>query len=207
MYEHIKPDLHLASISGGTDLISCFVLGNPNAPVWEGEIQCAGLGMAVEVWSDGGERLSTGKGELVCTRSFPSCPIGFWDDPDQEKFLDAYFRRFPGVWAHGDFAECTPHGGFIIHGRSDAVLNPGGVRIGTAEIYRLVEQVPEVKEAVCVGQDWQGDTRIILFVVMQPGHTLEESIRSRRSPRPSGAAHRPVTSLRRSSKSPTFPAR
>ena len=177
VYEHIKPNLHLASISGGTDLISCFVLGNPSAPVWEGEIQCAGLGMAVEVWSDTGERLSAGKGELVCTRPFPSCPIGFWDDPDQGKFLDAYFRRFPGVWAHGDFAECTPHGGFIIHGRSDAVLNPGGVRIGTAEIYRLVEQVPEVKEAVCVGQDWQGDTRIILFVVMQPGQSLDESIR------------------------------
>jgi len=176
VYRDVKPDVHLASISGGTDIISCFVLGNRMLPVWEGELQCRGLGMAVEVWNDAGQSVRGEKGELVCTRPFPSCPLGFWNDPDDERFNAAYFARFPGVWAHGDFAEITPHDGFIIHGRSDAVLNPGGVRIGTAEIYRQVEQFDSVRESICVGQDWNGDTRVVLFVVMQPGHQLDETL-------------------------------
>ncbi|MDH3643182.1 MAG: acetoacetate--CoA ligase, partial [Gammaproteobacteria bacterium] len=149
---------------------------NPMLPVWEGELQCKGLGMATDVWNDDGEPVRGEKGELVCTVPFPSCPIGFWNDPGDEKFKDAYFARFPGVWAHGDFAEITEHDGFIIHGRSDAVLNPGGVRIGTAEIYRQVEQIESVLESICVGQEWDGDTRVVLFVVMQPGHTLDEAL-------------------------------
>ncbi len=179
VYGKIKPDVHLASISGGTDLISCFVLGAPTLPVFEGEIQCAGLGMAVEVWDDAGQPLTSGKGELVCTVPFPSCPIGFWNDPDGSRFHHAYFARFPGVWAHGDFAEITPHGGFIIHGRSDAVLNPGGVRIGTAEIYTVIEQFEEVQEALCIGQQWQDDTRVVLFVTMRDGHVLDDALRER----------------------------
>ncbi len=179
VYESVKQDVHLASISGGTDLISCFVLGAPTLPVYAGEIQCAGLGMAVDVWDDDGRPVRGAKGELVCTRPFPSCPIGFWNDPDGSRLRDAYFSRFPGVWAHGDFAEITEHDGFIIHGRSDAVLNPGGVRIGTAEIYRQVEQLEAVKESICVGQDWQGDVRVVLFVVMQPGHRLDDALRER----------------------------
>jgi len=153
------------------------VLGAPTLPVWEGEIQCAGLGMDVDVWDDTGHPLRGGKGELVCKTAFPSCPVGFWNDPDGEKFHEAYFARFPGVWAHGDFAEITAHDGYIIHGRSDAVLNPGGVRIGTAEIYRQVEQIEEIQEAICVGQEWQDDVRVVLFVVMQPGATLDDKLR------------------------------
>ena len=144
VYRCFKPDLCLSSISGGTDIVSCFALGNPTAPVWRGELQCKGLGMAVEVWDDEGQRLAGGKGELVCSKPFPSMPLGFWKDEDGSRFRAAYFERFPGVWAHGDYAEQTPHGGLIIHGRSDAVLNPGGVRIGTAEIYRQVEKVEAV---------------------------------------------------------------
>ncbi|MCZ6617796.1 MAG: acetoacetate--CoA ligase, partial [Gammaproteobacteria bacterium] len=166
VYQRFKPDVHLASISGGTDLISCFVLGNPLSPVWAGELQCRGLGMAVDVWDDDGQAVRGQKGELVCTMAFPSCPIGFWNDANDEKFKQTYFERFPGVWAQGDFAEITANDGFVIHGRSDAVLNPGGVRIGTAEIYRQVEQLPEVVDAVCVGQEWHDDTRIVLFVVL-----------------------------------------
>ncbi|MFV2091075.1 MAG: acetoacetate--CoA ligase, partial [Pseudomonadales bacterium] len=191
VYRDIKPEVHLASISGGTDIVSCFVLGNPDEPVWEGEIQVAGLGMAVDVVNESGEPVREEKGELVCTRPFPSCPIGFWNDSSGEKFLDAYFRRFPGIWTHGDFAEITPHGGFIIHGRSDTVLNPGGVRIGTAEIYSQVEQIEAIQESICVGQDWDGDVRIVLFVVMQPGcefteevqATIRQNIRAHASPR------------------------
>ncbi len=191
VYEGIKADVHLASISGGTDIVSCFVLGNPNAPVYPGEMQVPGLGMAVDVFDADGKPVRGEKGELVCTRSFPSCPIGFWNDPDGVKFQAAYFERFPGVWTHGDFAEVTRHDGFIIHGRSDAVLNPGGVRIGTAEIYRQVETIEEVQEAICVGQTWNEDVRVILFVVMQPGesltedveHRIRESIRRNASPR------------------------
>ncbi|MGB5097970.1 MAG: acetoacetate--CoA ligase, partial [Porticoccaceae bacterium] len=169
VYRDFKEDLCLASISGGTDIVSCFVLGNPCLPVWEGEIQCRGLGMAVDIWSDAGTPVVGEKGELVCTRPFPSCPIGFWNDPEDRKFTEAYFSRWPGIWAQGDYGEITPHGGFVIHGRSDAVLNPGGVRIGTAEIYRQVEKIPAVLEAVCIGQEWEDDVRVVLFVVLRPG--------------------------------------
>ena len=179
VYRSVKPDVHLASISGGTDLISCFVLGAPTLPVYEGEIQCAGLGMAVDVFGEAGRPLRGAKGELVCTRAFPSCPIGFWNDPDGSRLHDAYFARFPGVWAHGDFAEVTEHGGYVIYGRSDAVLNPGGVRIGTAEIYPQVEQLEEIEESVCVGQEWEGDVRVVLFVVMRQGHVLDDALRVR----------------------------
>ena len=172
VYRHVKPDLHLVSMTGGTDLVSCFVLGNPNLPVYEGELQCRGLGMAVDVWDDSGTPVRGEKGELVCTLPFPSCPIGFWRDPDDSGFRAAYFEKYPGVWAQGDFAEITEHGGFIVHGRSDAVLNPGGVRIGTAEIYRQVERIDEVVDAVCVGQNWEGDTRVVLFVVLRPGVSM-----------------------------------
>ncbi len=179
VYREVKPNLHLASISGGTDIISCFVLGAPTLPVYEGEIQCAGLGMAVEVWGDAGRPLRRAKGELVCTRPFPSCPVGFWNDPDGSRLHAAYFDRYPGVWAHGDFAEITEHGGFIIHGRSDAVLNPGGVRIGTAEIYGVVEQLDGIAESICVGQSWDGDVRVVLFVVMRDGSVLDDAMRDR----------------------------
>ena len=179
VHSAIKRDLHLVSMTGGTDLISCFILGNPNEPVQAGELQCKGLGMAVDIYGDDGRSLPPGqgeKGELVCTRPFPSCPLGFWQDADGSRFHDAYFAKFPGVWAHGDFAEATANGGFIIHGRSDAVLNPGGVRIGTAEIYRQVERIDEVRDAVCVGQEWAGDTRIVLFVALQPGIALDADL-------------------------------
>jgi acetoacetyl-CoA synthetase len=179
VYQSVKRDVHLASISGGTDIVSCFVLGAPTLPVYAGEIQCPGLGMAVEVWDEQGRSVRGAKGELVCTRPFPACPIGFWNDPGGERLREAYFDRFPGVWAHGDFAEATEHGGFVIHGRSDAVLNPGGVRIGTAEIYRQVERLAEIKEAICVGQDWDGDVRVVLFVVLQPGAVLDDALRTR----------------------------
>jgi len=178
VYNDVKQDVHLASISGGTDIVSCFVLGNPNLPVWPGEIQAAGLGMAVEVRDDEGNAVVAEKGELVCTRPFPSCPIGFWNDPGDERFREAYFGRFPGIWTHGDFAEFTEHHGYIIHGRSDAVLNPGGVRIGTAEIYRQVERVDVISESICVGQDWEDDVRVILFVVMQPGCELSDAVKT-----------------------------
>jgi acetoacetyl-CoA synthetase len=176
VYDDIKPDCHLVSMSGGTDLISCFMLGNPNLPVYEGELQSPGLGMAVDIWDDGGNSITQEKGELVCTLPFPSCPIGFWNDDNGEKFHNAYFDRFENIWVHGDYAEKTVNGGYIIHGRSDAVLNPGGVRIGTAEIYRQVEQFDEVVDAVCVGQDWENDVRVILFVLLREGITLKETL-------------------------------
>jgi len=176
VYQDIKPDCHLVSMSGGTDLISCFMIGNPNLPVYEGELQSPGLGMAVEIWDEHGQPMSEGKGELVCTRAFPCSPVGFWNDPNDEKYRAAYFERFPDVWVHGDYAEHTEHGGYIIHGRSDAVLNPGGVRIGTAEIYRQVEQFDNIVDAVCVGQDWQGDVRVVLFVVMREGQSLTDEL-------------------------------
>ncbi len=181
VYEHIKPDMHLASIAGGTDIVSCFVLGHPMLPVWRGEVQAAGLGMAVNVFDASGHGLKQGggKGELVCTAPFPSMPIGFWNDPDGQKYFDAYFARFDNVWHHGDFAEWTEHGGMIIHGRSDATLNPGGVRIGTAEIYRQVEQLEEVNEAIVIGQDWDNDVRIILFVTMANGMQLNDELQQR----------------------------
>ncbi|RMF02049.1 MAG: acetoacetate--CoA ligase, partial [Alphaproteobacteria bacterium] len=179
VYEAIKPDIHLASISGGTDIVSTFVLGHPLKPVWRGEIQSPGLGMAVDVFDEAGNPLERGKGELVCTQPFPCMPVGFWNDPDGRKYHDAYFSRFPGVWHHGDFAEWTEHGGMIIHGRSDATLNPGGVRIGTAEIYRQVEQLPEIREAIVVGQDWDNDVRVVLFVVLADGAVLDEALQAR----------------------------
>jgi acetoacetyl-CoA synthetase len=179
VYEAIKPDLHLASISGGTDICGCFVLGIPGKPVWRGEIQGPALGLAVDVVDEDGKPLAKGKGELVCTNPFPSMPAGFWNDPKGEKYRAAYFSRFPNVWHHGDFAEWTEHGGMIIHGRSDATLNPGGVRIGTAEIYRQVEQLEEVQESIVIGQAWDNDVRVVLFVVLKPGLVLDEALRDR----------------------------
>ena len=180
VYRAVKDDLQLASISGGTDIVSCFCLGEPTAPVYRGEIQCAGLGMAVDVVDDAGRSVPPEvRGELVCRAPFPSMPIGFWNDPDDTRYRSAYFERFPGLWHHGDFAARTLHGGFVIHGRSDAVLNPGGVRIGTAEIYRQVERLPEVLESLCIGQQWQGDVRVVLFVRLLPGVALDADLQDR----------------------------
>jgi acetoacetyl-CoA synthetase len=179
VYRDVKRDVHLASISGGTDLISCFALGNPLRPVWRGELQGAGLGMHVAVFDRDGRPVRERKGELVCTAPFPSMPVAFWNDPDGARYRKAYFEHFPGVWRHGDWAEITAHDGLIIHGRSDAVLNPGGVRIGTGEIYRVIERFAEIAESVAVGQDWQGDTRVLLFVRLQPGTVLDDALRAR----------------------------
>ncbi|MFV8783305.1 acetoacetate--CoA ligase [Microbulbifer sp. SA54] len=176
VYRDIKEDVCLSSISGGTDIISCFALGNPTLPVYAGELQCRGLGMAVEVWNDDGKAVAQEKGELVCAKSFPCMPISFWNDPDGSKYHGAYFDSWPGVWAHGDYAEITGHGGVIIYGRSDAVLNPGGVRIGTAEIYRQVEKVEEVLDSICIGQEWGDDVRVVLFVVLREGVALDEAL-------------------------------
>ncbi len=179
VYEHVKTDVHLASISGGTDIISCFVGGNPAGPVWRGEIQARALGMKVEVFDEDGHAVVGQKGELVCTAPFPSMPVGFWNDPDGRKYHAAYFDRYPGVWCHGDYVELTPHGGIIIYGRSDAVLNPGGVRIGTSEIYRQVEQLEEIVESLAVGQRWNDDERIVLFVRLRDGLTLDAGLEAR----------------------------
>jgi acetoacetyl-CoA synthetase len=176
VYEHIKRDVCLSSISGGTDIVSCFALGNPIGPVWRGELQTRGLGMRVEVYDDQGHPVVGAKGELVCTEAFPCQPVGFGNDPDGSKYRNAYFARFPGIWTHGDYAELTEHGGLIIFGRSDATLNPGGVRIGTAEIYRQVETIDEVAEAIVIGQDWESDVRVILFVRLKEGHTLDQAL-------------------------------
>jgi acetoacetyl-CoA synthetase len=183
VYEHVKRDVHLASISGGTDIISCFALGNPTAPVYRGEIQCRGLGMAVEVFDSAGNPVVETPGELVCTRAFPSMPVSFWNDADGTKYCAAYFDSYPNVWRHGDWAALTEHDGVVIFGRSDATLNPGGVRIGTAEIYRQVEQLPEVIESVAVGQEIgegaNGDVRIVLFVRLRDGTELSEELAQR----------------------------
>lgn len=179
VYDGIKSDVQLASISGGTDIVSCFVLGNPVKPVWKGEIQGPGLGLAVDVWDDEGRPVRGEKGELVCSAPFPCQPIMFWNDPDGEKYRAAYFGRFDDIWCHGDFAEWTPHDGLIIHGRSDATLNPGGVRIGTAEIYNQVETIDEVLEALCIGQDWDGDVRVVLFVRLKDGISLDDALIAR----------------------------
>ena len=179
VYDAIGDDLQLASISGGTDILSCFALGNPLLPVRRGELQCRGLGMAVEVWNDAGEPVVGEQGELVCVKPFPSAPVGFWNDPGDARYRAAYFERFPGVWAHGDFAELTEDGGLVIHGRSDAVLNPGGVRIGTAEIYRQVEKLDEVVESIAIGQDWNDDVRVVLFVILRNGVDLDDHLRAR----------------------------
>ncbi len=183
VYQCVKDDLCLASISGGTDIVSCFALGNPTLPVWRGELQCRGLGLAVDVYDDDGKAIppaSGVRGELVCTAPFPSMPVGFWRDPDGSRYRAAYFERFPGVWCHGDYVELTEHDGLVIHGRSDATLNPGGVRIGTAEIYRQVEQLPEVVESLVIGQDWPpgevGDVRVVLFVKLVDGRALDETL-------------------------------
>ena len=179
VYAKIKADIQLSSISGGTDIISCFMLGDPIGPVWRGEIQCRGLGMKVEVYDDDGRPVLGHKGELVCTQAFPSMPVGFWNDPDGAKYRKAYFERFPGIWTHGDWVELTPRGGIVVYGRSDATLTPGGVRIGTAEIYRQVEQLDEVIESLVVGQDWDNDVRVVLFVRLRPGVVLDEALEKR----------------------------
>ena len=180
VYREVKSDVQLASISGGTDIVSCFALGNPLAPVRRGEIQTRGLGMKVEVFDDDGRALPPGeKGELVCTASFPSMPLGFWNDPDGARYRAAYFERFPGIWHHGDWSEITDTGGMVIWGRSDAVLNPGGVRIGTAEIYRAVESLPEIAEACAVGQEWENDVRVVLFVRLREGYMLDDALTDR----------------------------
>lgn len=176
VYRDIKTDICLSSISGGTDIISCFALGNPTLPVHRGELQCKGLGMAVDIFNEAGHSVMNEKGELVCTRAFPSMPTGFWNDPDGEKYHKAYFKRFPGLWAQGDYGEQNVHGGLIIHGRSDAVLNPGGVRIGTAEIYRQVEKVSDVLESIAIGQDWDNDVRVVLFVKLREGLALSDAL-------------------------------
>ncbi|MGI9281100.1 MAG: acetoacetate--CoA ligase [Endozoicomonas sp.] len=176
VYRDIKTDLCLSSISGGTDIISCFALGCPILPVHKGELQCRGLGMDVQFVNPEGKPLMGEKGELTCQTSFPSMPIGFWNDPEDEKYHSAYFNQFPGVWAHGDFGELTENQGVIIHGRADAVLNPGGVRIGTAEIYRQVEKVVEVLESIAIGQEWDGDVRVVLFVKLRDGVTLSDEL-------------------------------
>ncbi|MBS0370240.1 MAG: acetoacetate--CoA ligase [Proteobacteria bacterium] len=180
VYRDIKADLCLSSISGGTDIVSCFVLGNPALPVWPGEIQCKGLGMAVDVFDDGGRPVRAEKGELVCVRPFPVMPIGFWNDRDGSKYKAAYFERFDNVWCHGDYSEITAHDGLVIYGRSDATLNPGGVRIGTAEIYRQVEKLDEVVEALVIGQDWPPqsptDVRVVLFVKLREGLELDDGL-------------------------------
>ena len=179
VYDAIGSDLQLASIAGGTDILSCFVLGNPLLPVRRGEIQCRGLGKAVQVYDDAGNPVVGPQGELVCTQPFPSAPVGFWNDPHKSRYKAAYFERFPGIWAHGDFAELTAAGGLVIHGRSDAVLNPGGVRIGTAEIYRQVEKLDEVVESIAIGQNWQDDVRVVLFVVLRPGLDIDDDLRDK----------------------------
>jgi acetoacetyl-CoA synthetase len=176
VYRDIKADLCLSSISGGTDILSCFVLGNPTLPVWEGQIQCRGLGMAVEIWDEQGRSVTEQKGELVCVKPFPSAPIYFWNDPENKKYLSAYFQTYANIWAHGDYGEITAQNGVIIHGRSDAVLNPGGVRIGTAEIYRQVEKLDEVVDSICIGQDWDDDVRVVLFVVLRQGLSLDDKL-------------------------------
>jgi acetoacetyl-CoA synthetase len=191
VYEKIKKDVQLASISGGTDIISCFALGNPLKPIYRGELQCIGLGMSVEIFDEHGQSAMHDKGELVCTRPFPSMPVKFWNDSNDEKYFNAYFSKFDNVWAHGDYAKLTEHGGLVIYGRSDAILNPGGVRIGTAEIYRQIEKVAEIVDSIVIGQRWQDDVRVILFVKLKPNLTLTESfiktikntIRSNTTPR------------------------
>jgi len=179
VYDAVGDDLQLASISGGTDILSCFALGNPVLPVRRGELQCRGLGMAVQIFNESGTPVVGQHGELVCTRPFPSAPVGFWNDDDGSRYRAAYFERFPGVWAHGDFAELTDSGGIIIYGRSDAVLNPGGVRIGTAEIYRQVEKLDEVVESIAIGQNWKDDVRVVLFVVLRDGIDLDQVLQQR----------------------------
>jgi acetoacetyl-CoA synthetase len=179
VYRAIKKNLLLSSISGGTDIVSCFVLGNPTLPVYRGEIQCRGFGLDVQVFDDDGRSAVGVKGELVCTSPFPSMPVYFWNDANGEKYRAAYFDRFPGVWCHGDYMELTARGTAVIYGRSDATLNPGGVRIGTAEIYRQVERLEEVVESLVIGQDWDNDVRVVLFVRLREGVALDGNLTKR----------------------------
>ncbi len=179
VYDAIAEDIQLSSISGGTDIISCFAAGNPILPVRRGELQCLALGMAVEIYDEDGNSVINENGELVCTKAFPSMPVGFWNDPDNAKYHAAYFDRFPGVWAHGDYAEITDGRSMLIHGRSDAVLNPGGVRIGTSEIYRQVEQLDEILESIAIGQDWDDDVRVVLFVMLREGVELDDDLKQK----------------------------
>jgi len=179
VYRDVAGDVQLASISGGTDILACFAGGNPMLPVRRGELQCLALGMAVEIYDDDGRSVVGQNGELVCTKAFPSQPVCFWNDPGDRKYRAAYFERFPGIWAHGDYAEITEAGGMVIHGRSDAVLNPGGVRIGTAEIYRQVEKLDEVVESIAIGQNWADDVRVVLFVVLRQGSSLDDELKAK----------------------------
>jgi acetoacetyl-CoA synthetase len=176
VYQNVKSDLQLSSISGGTDIISCFMLGNPNIPVYAGEIQCKGLGMKVEAFNENSESIIEEKGELVCTRPFPSMPVYFWDDPEDLKYKAAYFDHFPGIWRHGDYIKVTKNGGIVVYGRSDATLNPGGVRIGTAEVYRIVEAMADINDSLVIGQNWKNDVRIILFVVLKQNRVLNDKL-------------------------------
>jgi acetoacetyl-CoA synthetase len=177
VYENVKSDLQLSSISGGTDIVSCFILGNPILPVYSGEIQCKGLGMKVEAFNENGEAVAGEKGELVCTAPFPSMPVYFWDDESGEKYRKAYFNKYPGIWTHGDYIKITENGGIIVYGRSDATLNPGGVRIGTAEIYRIVEGMEEIADSIVVGKRFNGDEKIILFVVLKENVNFNQEIK------------------------------
>jgi len=179
VYGNVKSDVQLSSISGGTDIVSCFMLGNPVLPVYAGEIQCRGLGMDVQAWDPDGREVIGEKGELVCASPFPSQPVGFWNDADGSKYRAAYFEHFDGVWRHGDFIEITPHGGVIVFGRSDATLNPGGIRIGTAEIYRIVETIPEILDSIVVGHEANEDVEVALFVVLRAGLTLDAALEGR----------------------------
>jgi acetoacetyl-CoA synthetase len=177
VYQCVKTDVHLASISGGTDIMSCFAIGNPTLPVYRGEMQCRGLGMAVDVWDDSAKSIAAGSdemGELVCSQAFPSMPLGFVNDPGNTRYKAAYHERFPGVWTHGDWCQRTANDGMVIVGRSDATLNPGGVRIGTAEIYRQVETIDEVVESIAIGQIFNHDTRVVLFVKLRDSITFDE---------------------------------
>ena len=178
IYDAVKSDLQLASIAGGTDLNGCFALGNPMGPVYAGELQCRGLGMNVQAWDENGKAVVNEQAELVCTAPFPSMPVYFWKDPDFRKYHSAYFDVYPGVWRHGDYIVVTERGGVIMFGRSDATLNPGGVRIGTAEIYRQIDQIEEVADSVVVGQNWKNDVRVILFVKMAEGFSLDEALKA-----------------------------
>jgi acetoacetyl-CoA synthetase len=179
VYREVKADLQLASISGGTDINGCFALGNPMGPVYAGELQCRGLAMDVKAFDEMGKEIIDQQGELVCCKPFPSMPIYFWDDPDGRKYNDAYFDVYPNIWRHGDFVIVTKRGGVVMLGRSDATLNPGGVRIGTAEIYRQLEQLPEIDDSVVIGQNWKDDVRVILFVKLAPGHELSEDLKAK----------------------------
>ncbi|HEX5515917.1 MAG TPA: acetoacetate--CoA ligase, partial [Gammaproteobacteria bacterium] len=176
IYEAVKQDVQLASISGGTDIVSCFVGASPILPVRRGEIQCKMLGVDVKAYNDAGEEVVGERGELVCTQAVPSMPVFFWNDPDGSRYRSAYFERFPGVWAHGDYIMFNDHGGSVIYGRSDATLNPGGVRIGTAEIYRQVETLEEIADSIVVGQPWRGDERVVLLVMLNPGNELTDEL-------------------------------